>query len=41
MINCPDSLLAHGNEGKTTPKNMVIEKMSKNRGKGLETTEIV
>lgn len=34
-------ILAHGNEGKTTPENMVIEKMSKNRGKGLETTELV
>ena len=34
-------ILAHGNEGETTTENSVIEKMSKNRGKGLETTEIV
>ena len=32
---------AHANEGKTTPDNMVIEKMKQNRGKGKETTQVV
>ena len=34
-------IVAHAKEGKTTPENMIIEKMKKNRGKGTETTEVL
>ena len=34
-------IIARGKGGKTIPENMVIEKMTKNRGKGMETTKIV
>ena len=34
-------MIAHGLGGKTEPSNMVIEKMSKNRSKGTQETEVV
>ena len=33
-------ILAHGEEGRTTPENSVIEKMSPNRSKKMQTTKV-